>query len=220
MTTITPRFQGPHQGQPVLQAGAPLATAKAAMILLHGRGATAQDILTLVPELNQPEFAYFAPQASENTWYPYSFLAPISQNEPGISSGLQAISDVLRQLSENGFPPERVMLLGFSQGGCLTLEFAARHAQRFGGVVGLSAGLIGPEGTPREYSGSFDGTPIFLGCSDNDVHIPSARFNDTALVLGKLNAQVTTRLYPDFGHAIHSDEIRFVQQMMHALVKK
>lgn len=203
----------------MLQAGAPLATAKAAMILLHGRGATAQDILTLVPELNQPEFVYFAPQASGNTWYPFSFLAPISQNEPGISSGLQAISDFLRQLSENGLPPERVMLLGFSQGGCLTIEFAARHARRYGGVVGLSAGLIGPEGTPRAYSGSFDGTSIFLGCSDNDVHIPRARFNETALVLEKLGAQVTTRLYSNFGHTINHDEIRFVQEMMRSLLK-
>ena len=209
---------GPHQGQPVLHAGAPLDRAQAAMIMVHGRGASASDILTLVPELQQPEFAYLAPQASGNTWYPFSFLAPIPQNEPGITSGLQAILDVLLQIENSGFAPERVMLLGFSQGGCLALEFAARHARRYGGVAGLSAGLIGPQGTPRNYSGSLENTPIFLGCSDPDFHIPEERFLETVDVLKQLGAMVTARLYPNLGHTINFDEFQFVQRMMHELL--
>jgi predicted esterase len=186
--------------------------------MVHGRGASASDILTLVPELQQPEFAYLAPQASGNTWYPFSFLAPIPQNEPGITSGLQAILDVLLQIENSGFAPERVMLLGFSQGGCLSLEFAARHARRYGGVAGLSAGLIGPQGTPRNYSGSLENTPIFLGCSDPDFHIPEERFLETVDVLKQLGAMVTARLYPNLGHTINFDEIQFVQRMMHELL--
>lgn len=208
----------PHQGQPVLTAGAPLEKAQAAMILIHGRGATARDILTLVPELRRPEFAYFAPQAAGDTWYPHSFLAPIAQNEPGISSGLQAIADIFSELEASGFPPQNVMLLGFSQGGCLALEFAARHAWRYGGVVGLSAGLIGPDGTPRDYFGSFEGTPVFLGCSDPDFHIPKERFLETAEVFKTLGAEVTERLYPNLGHTINFDEIQFVQNMMSELL--
>ncbi len=208
----------PHQGQPVLTAGAPLEKALAAMILIHGRGATAHDILTLVAEFRRPEFAYLAPQAAGNTWYPYSFLAPIPQNEPGISSGLQVIAGIFAQLETAGIPPQRVMLLGFSQGGCLALEFAARHAQRYGGLVGLSAGLIGPAGTPRDYAGAFAGTPVFLGCSDPDFHIPRERFLETSEVFKKLGAEVTARLYPNLGHTINFDEIQLVQKMMSDLL--
>ena len=184
----------PHQNQPVIQSGASLKDAKAAMILLHGRGADAQDILTLAPELDQPDFAYLAPNANGNTWYPQSFMAPVSQNEPGISSGLQTIADVLAQLSQAGFPPEKVMLLGFSQGACLSLEFIARNARRYGGVAGLSGGLIGPEGTPRNYNGSLAGTPVFLGCSDVDFHVPKERVSETAKILQELGGEVTERL--------------------------
>ncbi len=208
----------PHQNQPVIQSGASLKEAKAAMILLHGRGADAQDILTLVPELDQPDFAYLAPNANGNTWYPLSFMAPISQNEPGISSGLQTIADVLTQLSQAGFPPEKVMLLGFSQGACLCLEFIARNARRYGGVAGLSGGLIGPEGTPRDYSGSLAGTPIFLGCSDVDFHIPKERVNETSEILQKMGGEVTERLYPNMAHTINQDEIDAVKGMMNSLL--
>ncbi len=208
----------PHKNQPILQSGASLQDAKAAMILLHGRGADAQDILTLTPELDQPDFAYLAPNANGNTWYPNSFMAPIAQNEPGISSGLVAIADVLAQLNQAGFPPEKVMLLGFSQGACLSLEFVARNARRYGGVAGLSGGLIGPEGTPRNYSGSLAGTPIFLGCSDVDFHIPKERVNETAKILRELGGEVTERLYPNMGHTINQDEIDVVKGMMGALV--
>src|SRR6266705_2163923 len=161
MSEASNQITGPHQGQPVLTAGEPLDKARAAMIMVHGRGASAEDILGLAAELNQPGFAYLAPQAAGYSWYPNSFLAPIASNEPGLSSGLAVIASILNQLTEAGISPERTILLGFSQGTCLSLEFAARHARRYGGIVGLSGGLIGPEGTPRNYPGPFDGTPVF-----------------------------------------------------------
>lgn len=208
----------PHQGQPVATAGAPLAQAQAAMILVHGRGATAESILTLAPEFNQSGWAYLAPQAAGNTWYPYSFLAPIPQNEPGISSGLTAVSDLLAHVSAAGIPPERIVLLGFSQGACLALEFAARHARRYGGVVGFSGGLIGPAGTPRAYAGSLAGTPVFLGCSDVDSHIPKQRVEESSAVFRQLGGGVTMRLYPGMGHTVNQDEIDFVRELLPKLV--
>lgn len=204
----------PHQGQPVLTAGRPLSQAATAMILIHGRGATAQTILSLVPELSRPDFAYLAPQANNNTWYPYSFLYPLAQNEPGLSSGLQAIGDLLATIAAAGIPAEKVIIAGFSQGACLSLEFAARHARRYGSVVALSGGLIGPDGTPRNDSGSLAGTPIFLGCSDVDFHIPKARVQQTSQILTGLGGQVTERLYPNMGHTINQDEIEFMKQLM------
>ncbi len=209
---------GPHQGQPLLHAGAPLEQAKAAMIMIHGRGADARDILSLATELGQPDFAFFAPQASGNTWYPFSFLAPIPQNEPGITSGLQAIADILAELESKGFPAEKVFLLGFSQGACLATEFAARHPRRYGGLIGFSGGLIGPGGTPRDYPGALAGTPVFLGCSDPDPHIPRERVEETAAVLKKMGGELTLRLYPRMGHTINSDEIEFAREMMRTVL--
>ena len=210
--------KGPHQGQPVLTAGEPIDNARAVMVMVHGRGATAQDILTVADELAQPGFAYLAPQAAGNTWYPNSFLAPIPSNEPGLSSGLTAISDVLTQVSRAGIPPERTMLLGFSQGACLMLEFVARHARRYGGVAGLSGGLVGPDGTPRDYVGTLGGTPILLGCSDVDPHVPKGRVEHTAQVLRRLGGDVTMRLYPNMGHVINQDEMDFIRGMMRKLL--
>ena len=211
---------GPHQGQPVLAAGEPLERAKAVMIMLHGRGASAEDILSLAAEVNQPGFTYLAPQAAGNSWYPNSFLAPIASNEPGLSSGLAVIASILAQLAEAGVGSERTMLLGFSQGACLALEFVARNAQRYGGVAGLSGGLIGPVDTPRDYPGSFEGTPIFLGCSDRDFHIPKERVELSAEVLRGMGGNVTARLYPRMGHTVNQDETQFVQGMMAALLEK
>ena len=209
---------GPHQGQPVRTAGEPLERARAAMIMVHGRGATAESILTLANELRQPGFAYLAPQAAGNTWYPYSFLAPIPHNEPGISSGMAVITGLLERISAAGVPPERTMLLGFSQGACLSLEYAARHARAYGGVAGLSGGLIGPDGTPRDYPGSLASTPVFLGCGVPDPHIPEARVRESAEVLRRLGAEVTLRIYPGMGHTVSPDEIEIVRAMMAALV--
>jgi len=209
---------GPHQGRPILLAGESLDRARAAMIFAHGRGATAESILGLAGELDHPSFAYLAPQAAGNTWYPHSFLAPIASNEPWLSSALAAIADVLAQVAAAGISAERTILLGFSQGACLTLEYAARNAQRYGGVAGLSGGLIGPDGTARDYAGSLAGTPVFLGCSDVDFHIPRERVQHTAEVLRRLGGEVTERLYPNMEHTINMDEIDFVRDMMAALI--
>jgi len=219
MSDISNEIIGPHQGQPILTAGNPLDKAGAAMVMLHGRGASAEDILEVATELKQPGFAYLAPQAAQNSWYPNSFLAPIPSNEPGLSSGLAVIASILSQLAGAGISPERTILLGFSQGACLSLEYAARNARRYGGLVGLSGGLIGPDGTPRNYAGSLQGTPVFLGCSDVDFHIPRQRVELTAEVLEQLGGNVTTRLYPNMGHTVNRDEILFVREMMVALLK-
>ncbi len=210
----TNKIKGPHQGQPILQSGAPLNRAQAAMIMIHGRGATAESILALADEFNQPDFAYLAPQAADGTWYPNRFIAPIESNEPWLSSALAAVDETVTRMTDAGIHHERIMLLGFSQGACLALEYVARHAQRYGGVVGLSGGLIGPDGTPRDYKGSFEGTPIFIGCSDVDFHIPKERVHHTAEVLKKLGGEVTERLYKNMDHTINQDEIDFVRSMM------
>lgn len=207
-----------HQGQRVLRAGAPLTRAKAAMVLLHGRGASADGMLSLAEAFAQPDIAYLAPQAARNTWYPYSFLAPIADNEPWLTSALQAIGDVMAELEREGFPPERVALLGFSQGGCLTLEYVARNASRYGAVVGLSAGLIGPEGMPRDYGGSLAGTPLLLGCSDIDGHVPLARVRESTQVLRRLGGEVDERIYPGMGHTINDDEVKGVRGLLARLI--
>ena len=217
MSEASNQVTGPHQGQPVLTAGEPLDKATAAMLMLHGRGATAEDILALSDELQQPGFAYLAPQAAGYSWYPNSFLEPIASNEPGLSSGLAVIASLLAKVAGAGIPPERTILLGFSQGACLSLESAARNARRYGGLAGLSGALIGPDGTPRDYPGSLAGTPIFLGCSDTDFHIPKERVEFSAEVLRKLGGNVTVRLYPRMGHTVNHDEIRSVQDMMATL---
>ena len=219
MTNGTPQPVGKnsHQGQPILTAGLPVNQARAAMILVHGRGGTAADILTLADEFKRADFAYFAPQAANNTWYPNRFMDPIETNEPWLSSALGVLTYLLGSLNGAGMPPERTMLLGFSQGACLTLEFAARNARRFGGLFGLSGGLIGPDGTPRDYAGSLDGTPVFLGCSDVDSHIPKARVVETGDLLEGLGANVTLRLYPQMGHTVNLDEINAIRDAMAAL---
>jgi phospholipase/carboxylesterase len=214
MSEASDKVSGPHQGQPLLTAGEALEKARAAMIMIHGRGASAEDILELAAELKQPGFVFLAPQASGHAWYPNSFLAPIASNEPELSSGLAVIAALLERLAGAGIPAERTMLLGFSQGACLTLEFAARNARRYGGVVGLSGGLIGPDGTPRDYAGSLARTMVFLGCSDVDPHIPRERVEESAEVLRRLGGDVTARLYPRMGHMVNRDELRFVQGMM------
>jgi len=211
-------IHGPHQGQPLLAAGEPLDRTRAALVMVHGRGASAESILDLAIELNQSDWAYLAPQAAGNTWYPNSFLVPLASNEPGLSSGLAALTNVLAHVAQAGIPQERTMLLGFSQGACLALEFVARNARSYGGVAGLSGGLIGPDGTPRDYPGSLAGTPVFLGCSDVDFHVPKERVQLTAEVLLRLGGKVTMRLYPGMGHTVNQDEIDFVRGMMATLV--
>ena len=200
----------------MLEAGEPLGKARAAMILAHGRGATAEDIMTIAAELQHPGFAYLAPQAAGNAWYPNPFTAPLESNEPYLSSALEVLEGLLARV-EASVPPERVILLGFSQGACLTLEFAARHARKYGGVVGFSGGLIGPDGSPRDYPGDFDGTPVFLGCSDVDPHIQKHRVLEAAEVFKRMGAQVTPRLYPGMGHTVIQDEIDAAREIVSAL---
>lgn len=218
MSELTDEITGPHRGQPMLTAGVPLASAQAAMVMMHGRGAIAEDILTLAAELNQPGFAYLAPQAAANAWYPNRFMEPTASNEPWLSSAFSVLAHVVSEVSRAGIPAEQTILLGFSQGACLMLEYTARNARRYGGIVGLSGGLIGPDDTPREYPGSLAGTPVFLGCSDIDPHIPKARVLLTAEVLERLGGQVTARLYRGMGHTVNLDEIAFVQGMMKTLL--
>lgn len=206
----------PNAGQPVSTAGARLDEADAAMVLVHGRGATAASILTLADALGRPHVAYLAPQAAGNTWYPYSFLAPIADNEPGLSSALAVLVGLVEEVTAE-VSTSRTILLGFSQGACLTLEFAARHPAGYGGVVGLTGGLIGPTGTPRDYSGSFGGAPVFLGASDPDPHVPWERVEETAGVLRGMGADVTLRRYPGMGHTVNDDELAAVRRMVDAV---
>jgi predicted esterase len=204
----------PHSNQPVLTLGPAPSNARLAAILIHGRGASAEDILGLAHELAIPDVAYLAPQAAGHTWYPQSFLAPIAQNEPGLSSGLAVIEGLLLRLEENGLPAGRVALMGFSQGACLSLEFAARHARRYAAIVAFSGGLIGPNGTPRDYAGRFDGTPAFLGCSDIDAHIPLERVRESAEVYRRMGAAVDERIYPRMGHTINQDELEAARGLL------
>jgi predicted esterase len=217
MATFKNDAPAPHGGQPVLTAGEVPEAARAAMVMTHGRGATAEDILELARELAPSGFVYVAPQAVGNTWYPYRFLEPMERNEPGLSSGLATIETLLAQVAQAGIPPERTMLLGFSQGACLMLEYVARHARRYGGVVGLSGALIGPDDTPRHYPRSLAGTPVFLGCSDIDPHIPRERAEEAAEVLQRLGGDVTLRLYPGMGHTVNRDELAFIRGMQDTL---
>jgi predicted esterase len=198
----------PHAGQPVLRAGPPLGEARRVAILLHGRGATAEDILGLAHELRAPDVAFLAPQAAEYTWYPNSFLAPIEDNQPWLDAALRRVAGLLAEVERQGQSAQNVVLMGFSQGACLTLEFAARNARRYAALVALSGGLIGPPGTPREYAGSFDGTPALLGCSDVDAHVPLARVRESSEVLRGMGAEVDERIYPRMAHTINVDELR------------
>lgn len=204
----------PHAGQPVLTSGPKPVDARLTIILVHGRGASADDILGLAEELRYEDLAYLAPQAAGHAWYPHSFLAPIPQNEPGISSGLGVLSRMIESLHDQGVHSQRIGLLGFSQGACLTLEFAARHADRYAGVFALSGALIGPPGTPRNYRGSFASTPVFLGCSDVDPHIPLERVRESGEVFRRMNAKVDERIYPRMGHTVTQDEIHVVQEIL------
>jgi predicted esterase len=210
---------GPHAGQPVVEAGAPLERAPAAVIMVHGRGAGPADILGLVPRLARPNLAYLAPAAAGRTWYPNSFMAEIASNEPGLSSALGLLESVAARIEAAGIPRSRTVLLGFSQGACLAAEFAIRHASRFGGVVVFSGGAIGPPGTRWDDTGRFDGTPVFLGCSDRDSHVPEPRVTETAQLFTRMGAVVTTRIYPGMGHLVNDDEIAFAQGLLDGVVR-
>jgi predicted esterase len=200
----------------VLTAGRRLADAAAAMIMVHGRGASAADILTIAEALERPSLAYLAPQAEGNAWYPYGFMAPIEQNEPWLSKALHTVDDLVEQVIAR-IGARRLALLGFSQGACLTLEYAARNPRRYGALVGLSGGLLGPAGMSLDHPGSLEGTPVFLGCSDVDPHIPAQRVRETASALERQGARVTARLYPGLGHEVNEEELDHVRTLVDAL---
>lgn len=208
------KFKGPHQDQPKATGGADVKSAKGAMILIHGRGASAPSILTLADEFNAPELHYVAPQASGHQWYPNSFLAPTDRNEPGLSSGLQVIFDIIADLESSGIPKEKIILLGFSQGACLASEYVARHPAKYGGLAALSGGNIGNSVSADNYSGSLEQTPVFLGCSNIDPHIPKERVDETEQILSGLGADVTKNIYKGMGHTVNKDEIDHINKMI------
>ncbi|WP_276272348.1 alpha/beta hydrolase [Haloarcula litorea] len=207
-------MSGPHQGQELVTAGTPLDEARAAMVLVHGRGATAQSIVQMGREVHEEGLALLAPQAARNTWYPQSFLAPVEQNEPGRSSGLRAIDDAVERATDAGVPVDRVVLLGFSQGACLASEYVARNPTRYGGLVALSGGLIGETVDPEGFDGDLDGMPVFVGCSDVDPHIPLERVKVTSEVFERLHADVDERIYEGMGHGVNEDELDAVADIV------
>lgn len=210
----------------MIRAGAALPGAKVAVLMVHGRGASATGILALTETLPSEGVAYLAPEAPGGSWYPESFLAPLTRNEPWLGAALRRLREGVGELESGDVPRERIVLLGFSQGACLSLEFAARDAHRYGGVVALSGGLIGnaenpaaepPDDKRFEYDGDLAGTPVFLGCSDVDPHIPLARLRRTTEVMTALGAEVTERIYPGMGHTVNQDELHFVQNLLTGL---
>jgi len=213
-------FKGPHQKTQRATAGADADKAPGAVIFIHGRGASANSILPLSRDLDATDFHLVAPQANGNTWYPYSFLMPTEKNEPGLSSGLQAIADIITDLESKGVSKEQIILCGFSQGACLASEYVARHPARYGGLIAFSGGLIGDSVSSENYSGSLEGTPYFIGCSDIDAHIPVQRVHDSADVMEKLGADVNKKIYPGMGHTIIADEIEHAKKIIASVASK
>jgi phospholipase/carboxylesterase len=209
---------GPHQDQQLVTGGTDLADATAALVLAHGRGATARSIAQTGLEFHHEGVAILAPQAARNTWYPNPFTAPVEQNEPGRTSGLQAIGDAIETATDADIPTERVVVGGFSQGACLASEYVARNPTRYGGLVALSGGLIGESIDRDDYAGDLERTPAFFGCSDVDPHIPAERVNESVAVLEDLNAGVEKRLYEGMGHGINRDEVEYVSGLVADLV--
>ncbi len=203
----------PHRGSEEVWFGPGLEEAENAVVLIHGRGDSARGILALAPELQAPRTAFVAPQASGFSWYPNSFLNEVELNEPWLASALARIEAAVTAIGAV-IPGERVVLMGFSQGACLALEFAARNTRRYGGVVAFSGGLVGPDGTPRDYPGSLEGTPVFLGCSDVDPHIPVGRVHESTQVMNGLGGEVEERIYPGMGHTINEDEIAWASRLL------
>lgn len=203
----------------IIAAGEPLKTAKKVLIMLHGRGADAQDMLGMAPYFNLKEFAILAPTASNNSWYPQSFLANQINNEPWLSAALDLIKGIVKEIQDQGIAAEKIYFLGFSQGACLTLEYVARNAQKYGGVVAFTGGLIGDKIYSGNYTGNFMGTPIFIGSSNPDIHVPVERVKSTTSILTNMNAAVTEIIYPNLGHTINQDEILNANKLIFDLTK-
>jgi len=191
----------------IVTAGVPLSQAKKALIMIHGRGAGAQDIISLATYLNVGDYALLAPQASGHTWYPYSFMAPVAQNEPGLSSAISILESIVADVIAAGIPASNIYFLGFSQGACLTLEYVTRHAQQYGGVVAFTGGLIGASLEMSNYKGDFAGTPVFIGSSDPDRHVPVTRVRESETIMKTMGADITVKVYPGMGHTVSQDEV-------------
>lgn len=201
-------------GKNIVTAGKALNEAKKALIMLHGRGAGAEDILSMSSYLSVKDYALIAPQATDNTWYPYSFLMPPFQNEPKLSSALSLIKDIADDIKNKGISAENIYFMGFSQGACLALEFVARNATRYGGVAAFTGGLIGDKIYNENYKGDFGSTPIFIGTSNPDPHVPVERVHATAEILKNMHAMVTEKVYKNMGHTINKDEIDNVNRLI------
>lgn len=211
---------GPHVAMPMVVGGEPLDTASYALVLVHGRGGTAEGMLPIARAARATDAALVAPVAAQNSWYPQRFLAPVAANEPWLSSALASLDAAVQQVLAAGVPRERVVLVGFSQGACLSLEYAARSAAtnaRFGGVVAMAGALIGDPSAPRHDSGSLHGTPVVLACGDADAHIPEASVRASATVFAALDAAVDLRIYPGVGHDITGDQIAALAGLVESL---
>jgi predicted esterase len=211
-------FSGPHQKEKIIYAGSEPEEAAAAVILIHGRGATAESIIQLKGEFTGDNILFAAPQASGFQWYPHSFLAPTERNEPGLSSGLQVIFDIIEDLEAKGIRKEKIIIAGFSQGACLASEFVARHPSRYGGLIAFSGGLIGDEVDAASYPGSLNGTPCFLGCSNIDPHIPLERVHESEKILQDMGAEVTAKIYKNMAHTINRDEVDEAQKIINSVI--
>jgi len=208
----------PHARQLVLTAGPVPEKADGTILLVHGRGASAESILSLYDEFGAEGFAAIAPQAAGGTWYPHSFLAPLDANQPYLDSALGRLDSLVDDLLARDISSERIILLGFSQGACLASEFVARHPRRYGALIGLTGGLIGPPGTPRNYPGSLAGTPVFLGTSDPDPHVPFERVEETEAVFKRMGAAVELRRYPGMPHTINDDELDVCRKLLQNVI--
>jgi phospholipase/carboxylesterase len=198
----------------IVTAGKELTASGKVLVMLHGRGGTAEDILSLASHLDVKDFSLIAPQATNNAWYPYSFMATPAQNEPWLSSALDLVKSIVDDLYQEGIPSHNIYFTGFSQGACLTLEFVTRNANKYGGVAAFTGGLIGDVIYPENYTGDFRGTPVFIGTSDPDPHVPVGRVNATSNILKNMNARVTEKIYSNMGHTINGDEIELANKLI------
>lgn len=208
------RRTDPHLDAAITRLGAPLDEARSAIIMLHGRGSSAGDILSLTSQFGVDGAVYLAPEATGNSWYPHWFMSKLEDNQPNLDSAIMLIKRLLGDLTSAGISPEHILLMGFSQGACLVSEFAIRNAQRYGGIAVLSGGLMGPEGTRWEDPGSLEGTPVYIGCSDVDPFIPLQRVLETEEVMRQSGGQVTLKIFPGMGHLVNQEELEAVSRMI------
>ena len=210
----------PHAGTRTVVYGTPLGEASVAVVLVHGRGATPEDVLYLAYEVDSGGIAFLAPEAAGETWYPQSFMSPLEDNQPYLDSALKRVAGLVEEINDSGIPIERTVLAGFSQGACLVLEYACRNARHYGGLVGLSGSLIGPDDTPRDYAGSLEGTLVFLGCSEADLFVPLQRVRLTGEVLRRMGAEVDERIYQGMAHMVNQDELDAVGALLRRVVDR